>query len=117
MKRLILLAIFLCSGFTIVGAQLEAYEKPFVASKLAVRLVDPNDEPVVGGQVQLMSTGWKRSLKSGTTNSNGYFEFKIERTGEYYLRFSALAFRQYHVKIYLKPSKRKMVKFRMDLAI
>jgi len=117
MKRLVFIAFVLCAAFTEIRAQLETINKPFVASKLAVRIVYLTDEPIVGGQVQMMSHGWKRSLKTGTTNVNGYFEFKVNRTGTYYLRLSGRELRQYNVKIRVKWSKRKMIKFRMDPAI
>lgn len=118
MKKVIFIAFALCATFTEIRAQLETVNKPFVPSKLAVRrLVYPNNEAVVGGQVPMMSHGWKRLLKSGITNSNGFFEFKVNQIGTYYLRISGSALRQYNVNIDVKHSKRKMVKFRMDFAI
>lgn len=113
--------IFLYIAFllipTVAFAQLETIEKPYSASKLAVRLVAPNDEPIVGATVQIMSSGWKKVLAEGATNLNGYFASQSRAGKTYFLRLTARAFRQYHIKIRVRKSKVRMIKMTMELAI
>jgi hypothetical protein len=116
MKILFVIVVAVCA-FSSTQAQVETFEKPFFSSKVAVRLVDPNDEPLVGGRVRLMRRGWTEPIRYGSTNTNGYYDFNVKRPGTYYISVHAPAFREYRIKIKLTRSSRQMVGVTMELAI
>lgn len=91
-------------------------EKPFLAASLSGFVVDANDSPIPGVYVERMSADWKKTLSTTRSNVNGYFGFKVDRPGTYFLRLSADGFQEYEVTVKVVRKTKAKPMFKLDVA-
>lgn len=121
MKRRVGLAftiLMIVTASTYVNAQLLLIriEKPVLAGSLSGLIVDANGAPIPGVQVERMTASWGRFMERTNTNANGYFRFKQNRPGTYFLRLSANGFQEYEVKVRITRKHKITPKFRLYVA-
>jgi hypothetical protein len=114
-STLLAIAVFARPAF---GQQMIRIEKLFVSRSLAGIVTDRLGSPIPGVDVELRTRDWKKSLKTTTTNVNGWFGFKTMRQGIYYLTIPHQSvFAEYQIKIRVTRSAKTTPKVELELAI
>ena len=112
---ILFLVIFGCNQS--VKAQINRVDKPFILKDLSGVILAPNDEPLVGCTVERLIAGWKKEIKSVTTNLNGKFRFSKLPFGTFYLRISCPMFQTYEIKVLTNQKSKRKLELNLELAI
>src|SRR5262245_26772631 len=85
---------------------------PYITTHTVGIVVDPNDRPIAGATVKVMSPEWKTLVESIETDGEGIFRFKRRRQNLYYLEIHYPGFQLMHVKLKLVRRKTKIPRIR-----
>lgn len=90
-------------------------EEPVHARNLSGVVIAFDNEPVFQATVELMSSDWKRVIKSTVTDHRGSFRFKSARRGTYFLRIWGRGFQQVEFEVKVDRSGKRRPKFMLEV--
>jgi hypothetical protein len=88
-----------------------------LARSLAAVVEDPTDSPIAGVLVEDVSSDWKKTLRSTTTDVSGRFTFaQVKGRDVYYLRLTIKDFNQLRVRVKVDPERGKELQLKMEIS-
>jgi hypothetical protein len=88
-----------------------------LARSLAAVVQDPTDSPIAGVLVEEVTSDWKKTLRSTTTDASGRFTFaQVKGRDVYYFRLTIKNFNQLRVRVKVDPKRGKELRLRMEIS-